>query len=247
VTTTYQWLRDGGTIYAADQPTYTLSLDDYGKDISLKVTGKRASYADGTSVSNTVRVTAGGALTATSQPRITGTPAPGQTLNVENGSWTQPGATFSFQWMRTGAPIPQATGGSYQLTPSDAGKDLSVVVFAKKNGYSDGSATAPAVAVSKLTSTTAFTMSTTRTSRKKKIAFGITVAVPGVEAPSGVVRIMDGVKTLKTLTMDPFRKGVLKTKLKVKKKGRHKIKVVYVGNATTGGSAAKTQRLIITK
>ena len=40
-------------------------------------------------------------------------------------------------------PDPRATGGSYQLTPADAGKDVSVVVLAKKNGYVDGSATAP--------------------------------------------------------------------------------------------------------
>lgn len=247
VTSTYQWMRDGGTIYNANQPTYTLTLDDYGKDISLRVIGKRSSYADGTSTSNSIRVTAGGALAPTTPVRITGTPAPGQTLSVDTGTWSQPGPTLSFQWLRTGAPIPKATNGSYQLTPEDAGKDVSVVVFAKKNGFTDGSATAPSVAVAKLTSTTSFTMSTTRTSKKKKIAFGITVAVPGVEGPSGLVKIMDGVKTLKTIQMDPFRKGMVKAKLKLKKTGRHKIKAVYVGNANTGGSASKVQRLIITK
>lgn len=245
VTTTYQWLRDGGSIGQADQPTYTLTLDDFGRDISLRVIGKRPSYADGTAVSNTVRVGAGGALQATTQPRITGTATPGSSLSVENGTWNQSSSSFAYQWLRTGAPIPRATGSSYNLTPEDAGKDVAVVVFATKRGYSDGSATAPSVAVAKLTSTTAFTMSTTRTKRSKKVAFGITVTVPGVEAPSGVVKIMDGVKTLKTITMDPFRKGVLKAKLKLKKKGRHKIKVVYAGNASTDGSKSKVQRLIV--
>ncbi len=245
VTTTYQWLRDGGAIGQADQTTYTLSVDDFGKDISLRVTGRRPSYADGSSVSNVVRVGAGGSLQATTQPRITGTATPGSTLSVESGAWSQAPSSFTYQWLRTGAPIPRATGSSYSLTVEDAGKDVAVVVFATRRGYSDGSATAPSLAVAKLTSSAAFTMSTTRTKRTKKVKFGITVSVPGVEAPSGVVKIMDGVKTLKTITMDPFRKGVLKARFKVKKKGRHKIKVVYAGNASTNGSKSKVQRLIV--
>ena len=101
-----------------------MTLDDFGKDISLKITGKRASYADGITVSNVIRVTAGGALQPTSQPRITGTAAPGGTLSVENASWSQPSPTVTYQWLRTGAPIPRATNGSYGSTPEDAGKHI---------------------------------------------------------------------------------------------------------------------------
>ena len=47
--------------------------------------------------------------------------------------------------------------------------------------------------------------------------------------------------------MDPFRKGVMTIKLSTKKlkPGRHKIKVVYVGNASTYGSKSKVIRLIV--
>ena len=247
VTSTYQWMRDGGAIYGADQPTYTLTLGDFGTDISLRVIGKRTAYADGTSTSNTIRVTAGGALTATTQPKITGTPIPGQGLSVDTGIWTQPNVTISFQWMRTGAPIPQATNGTYQLTPADAGKDVSVVVLAKKNGYADGSATAPSVAVAKLTSTTTSTLSSTTVKRGKTIKIGVTVMIPGVSQPSGALKIQDGVKTLKTFTMDPFRNGVMTIKLSTKKlkPGRHKIKVVFVGNPSTNTSKSKVVRLIV--
>lgn len=247
VATTYQWLRDGGAIDRADKATYVLTIEDFGRDISLRVTGKLASYVDGASVSNVVRATAGGALQPTSQPVIKGTAVPGETLSVENGTWSQDSLTYSYQWMRTGAPIPGATGSSYRLTPEDAAKNVSAVVFAKRTGYTDGSATAPSVAVAKLTSTTAFTMSTTTTKRNKKVTFGVTVSVPGVERPTGQIKIMDGVKTLKTLQLDPFRKGVVTVKLKIKKKGRHKIKVVYTGNAITDGSKTKVQRLIVTR
>ena len=247
VTTTYQWLRDGGSIGQADQTTYTLTLDDFGKDISLKVTGKRPSYADGLSVSNVVRVTAGGALQATTQPQILGTPAPGSTLSVENPSWSQPSTTATYQWFRTGAPIPKATDRSYTLTPEDAGKNVSVVVFATRTGFADGSVTAPAVAVAKSTSTTQSTLSTTRIKKGRTVKVGVTVTVPGVPAPSGTVKIQDGVKTLKSFTMDPFRKGVMTVKLSTKKLkvGRHKIKLVYVGNSSTDSSKAKVIRLVV--
>jgi hypothetical protein len=242
-------MRDGGTIFNANQPTYTLTLDDFGKDISLKVTGKRPSYADGTSVSNAIRVTAGGAIQATSQPRILGTPAPGNMLSVENPSWSQPFPTVTYQWLRTGAPIPKATGGSYSLTAEDAGKEVSVVIFAQKNGFAAGSVSAAAVAVAKLTSTTQSTLSTTRIKKGRTLKVGVTVAVPGVPTPSGTVKIQDGVKTLKTFTLDPFRKGAMTVKLSTKKlkTGRHKIKLVFLGNASTNSSKAKVIRLIVVK
>jgi hypothetical protein len=78
---------------------------------------------------------------------------------------------------------------------------------------------------------------------------GVTVTIPGVPAPSGSVKIQDGVKTIKTFTMDPFRKGKMTVKLATKKLkvGRHKIKVVFTGNASTNMSKSKVIRLIIIK
>ena len=243
----YQWLRDGGRMWNQTQPTYTLTVEDFGKDITLEVTGKRASYADGTSVSNVIRVTAGGALQATVQPTITGTPVSGTTLWAGTGTWSQPGPTLKYQWLRTGAPIPGATGGYYTLTPADAGKDVSVIVLASKAGFADGSATAASMFVAKLKSTTTSTLSATRIKKGKTVKVGVTVTVPGVATPSGSIKIQDGVKTLKTFAMDPFRKGVMTVRLSTKKlkPGRHKIKLVYVGNASTDMSKAKTIRLVV--
>lgn len=247
VTSTYQWMRDGGAIYRADQSTYTLTVEDFGKDISLRVTGKRAAYADGTSTSNSIRVTAGGALQATSQPVITGTPTVGATLTVSNGTWSQPNPTFKYQWLRTGAPIAGATSQYYTLTPLDAGKDIAVTVLATRAGYADGAANAPSVLVSKMASTTTSTLSETTVKRGKTVKVGVTVSVPGVPAPSGSLKIQDGVKTLKTFTMDPFRKGVMTIKLSTKKLkvGRHKIKVVFVGSPAINTSKSKVVRLIV--
>ena len=246
-TLTYQWMRNGTNIFNATDATYTLTAQDFAIGISLKVTAKRVGFDEVTTVSNVIGATAGGALQATSQPSITGTPAYGSTLTVAAGTWSQPKPDFKYQWLRTGAPIAGATSSSYALTPEDAGKDLSVTVLAFKAGFGDGAATAPSVFIAKVQSTTTSTLSTTSVKRGKTVKVGVTVSIPGVSSPSGALKIQDGVKTLKTFTMDPFRKGVMTTKLSTKKLkvGRHKIKVVFVGNASINTSKSKVIRLIV--
>ena len=228
-------------------PTYTLTATDFMIGISLRVTAQRVGFDDATTVSNVIGATAGGALQATAQPAITGAPKSGTSLWASTGTWSQPGPTLKYQWLRTGAPIAGATAAYYTLTPADAGKDVSVVVLASKTGFVDGSATAPSVFVEKLESVTTSTLSATSVKRGKTVKVGVTVTIPGVPAPSGSIKIQDGVKTLKTFTMDPFRKGVMTIKLSTKKlkPGRHKIKLVFVGNASTNMSKSKVVRLIV--
>ena len=246
-TLSYQWLRNGAMIFNATEPTYTLTAQDFAIGISLRVTAKRVGFDDAVTVSNVIGATAGGALQATTQPSITGTPQSGSSLMVATGTWSQAYPTFAYQWLRTGAPIAGATGSFYTLTPADAGKDVSVTVLASKTGFADGAATAPSTFVQKLQSTTTSTLSTTTIKRGKTVKIGVTVSIPGVTGPSGALKIQDGVKTLKTFPMDPFRKGVMTTKLSTKKlkAGRHKIKVVFVGNASTDKSKSKVIRLIV--
>ena len=72
VAMTYQWLRDGQPIAGATGTTYVLTVSDFNRTVSLRVTGKKAGFTDGVTVSNAVGATAGGALQATAQPTITG-------------------------------------------------------------------------------------------------------------------------------------------------------------------------------
>ncbi|WP_159081631.1 Ig-like domain repeat protein [Nocardioides sediminis] len=247
VTETYQWLRDGSTISGATQPTYVLTTADYQKPISLRVTAKKPGFSDGVTISNIIGATAGGALQAVTQPAITGTPAVGSTLRASVGTWSQPSPSLAYQWLRTGAPIPGATGTSYRLTPEDAGKNVAVTVLASKAGFTDGSASAPAVSVPKMKSTTAATLSKTRVKVGKRVKIGITVAVPGVKGPTGSIKIFDGAKKLKTLTLVSTRDGKIGWKLPKLKKGKHKIKAVYLGNGSTAGSKSKRIKLYVVR
>ena len=245
VTTTYQWLRNGSTISGATTLNYTLALTDLGKEISLRATGKKAGFQDAIATSNVVAATAGGALQATVQPTITGTAVSGSTIKVEPGTWSQPTPSFKYQWLRNGAPIPNAASSSYRLSPEDAGKNVSVTVLASKVGYSDGSANAAAIAIPKLKSTTTGTLSATRIKPGTRAKLGITIAVPGVKGPVGVIKVMDRTKVLKTLTLVTAKNGKITFKLPKLKKGKHRILVKYLGDATTEGSRSKAMRLSV--
>lgn len=245
VTMTYQWLRDGQPIAGATGTTYVLTVADYNKVISLRVTGKRSGFSDGVTLSNAIGTTAGGALQATVQPTIAGTPKVGAFLQAMPGTWSQPTPSFKYQWLRTGAPIPNATAASYRLTPEDAGKNISVTVLASKVGFTDGSAAAAAVAVPKMTSTTTATLSATRIKPGTRAKVGITVSVPGLQGPVGVIKIMDRTKVLKKLTLLTAKNGKITVRLPKLKKGKHRIRVKYLGNATTQGSRSKAMRLSV--
>jgi hypothetical protein len=120
-----------------------------------------------------------------------------------------------------------------------------VTVFASKSGFADGSASAPAVAVAKLVSTTTATLSATRIKPGKRVKLGIAVAVPGVTGPVGVIKVMDGTKTIKTLTLFSYKNGKVTVKLPKLKKGKHRIRAKYLGDASTAGSKSKGLRLSV--
>ena len=160
VTMTHRWLVGGTSVGTG--PTFAVRASDLGKQVTFEVTGKRTDYAKAVVTSAPVTVQAGGALQATVQPVITGTPASGQQPHRAPGVWSQPSPTFKYQWLRNGTPIPSATGTTYRLTSEDAGTNVAVTVLASKTGFNDGSANAAAVAVARLKSTTAGALKASR-------------------------------------------------------------------------------------
>ncbi|MCW2832247.1 MAG: hypothetical protein JWN68_200 [Nocardioides sp.] len=247
VVNSYQWLRDGQAIWIATSPTYTLTVEDYTRAISLRVTGKRAGYTDGVSESNVIGATAGGALVPTAQPAISGFAKVGESLHVSSGTWSVSGANYRYQWTRSGVAIPGATGNGYQLKPEDAAKSISATVLASKNGFADGSASAAPVTVAKMISATEATLSATRVSPAQRVKVSMKVTVNGVPGPTGSVKVFDGAKALKTLTLVSTRNGALMWKLPKLKVGKHKIKVVYLGNGSTFGSKSKITKLFVVR
>lgn len=80
----------------------------------------------------------------TAPPTVTGTPLVGGVLTVATGEWSPVPDTTTYQWKRNGVSIPGATGSTYRLTASDAGKSITVSVTASKSGYVTTSTTSAA-------------------------------------------------------------------------------------------------------
>ena len=116
-----------------------------------------SSYSEAQSVSITEAHTTGGVSVAmhslksippinTTLPLISGNVSVGGTLRCAAGLWTGGSATFAYQWLRDGTPIPNATGSSYEIQSADEGHGLSCDVTAKSSG-GEGSARSVSVLV----------------------------------------------------------------------------------------------------
>lgn len=245
VTTTQRWLVNGSSVGTG--ATFTLRAADLGKQLTFEVTGTRAGYDKAVVTSAPLTVQPGGALQATAQPTVSGTASVGQTVKATPGTWSQPSPTLRYQWLRSGVAIPGATSGSYKLAPEDAGRDVSVTVAATKAGFTDGATTSAAVPVSRMTSTISGTLKSDRVKLKKKAQLSVVLAVTGLETPQGAIQVLDKGKKIAQITMAPASKGKAVIKLKKLKKGKHKLQLVYLGNAQTLGSKSKKIVLFVVK
>lgn len=70
-------------------------------------------------------------------PAITGTETVGETLTVDNGTFTgDPTLTYLYQWFRGGVAIAGATGSTYDLVAADTGKIITARVTATNDSGS---------------------------------------------------------------------------------------------------------------
>ena len=163
LTYSYQWVRcppDGGlgdgsncaSIPGANSSSYTLSGDDVGYRMRVRVTASN-SLGSQTAASNaTAGVGASSTTTPTTPttaprntrlPTIVGVAARGQTLTASPGLWTgSTPITYAYQWLRCdadgGGPggigcdeIDDATATRYVVTQDDVGRRLRVEVEAE--------------------------------------------------------------------------------------------------------------------
>ncbi|MGA2320593.1 MAG: hypothetical protein ABSG95_07600 [Solirubrobacteraceae bacterium] len=131
---TYQWLRDGTNIGSATGSTYMVEPADQLHSLSCEVIATNiAGSAEAVSNVIVIRGREPGNIEA---PRISGTPAAGQTLTCNEGAWTGvPAPTIAYLWVRDqGTPGEVAIGGAtfstYLVGSEDRGHSLSCDVTA---------------------------------------------------------------------------------------------------------------------
>ena len=131
---TYQWLRDGAVITNSTQSTYSLTQADVGKKVSVK-----ANYVDDFGITESVSSDATSKIINTNDAPsgiviITGTATQNQTLTASNTLADADGlGAITYQWLRDGNVISNATQSTYSLTQTDVSKKISV-----KANYVDG-------------------------------------------------------------------------------------------------------------
>jgi len=81
------------------------------------------------------------ALAGNSEPFVVGIPKVGHTLIAYHGRWDAKGVSYTYQWLRDGTAITNATGLHYRLAAADRGHRISVKVTATATGYLPGTAT----------------------------------------------------------------------------------------------------------
>lgn len=115
---------------------YTPSGTTAGKQITLRVTGRKTGYEPQTVVSEPTAAVAKGSLTIGSV-RITGTLRVGYTLRASTTYWGPAPVAFKYRW-KIGTTYVAAPAGtrSYLKLPTRArGKRITLVVTASKTGY----------------------------------------------------------------------------------------------------------------
>lgn len=139
-TFTYYWIRDRGlpseaVIQSNSASTYAVGLGDELHSLSCKVIATNSIGSSEASSANTIKVR-GSKPENTLAPRISGTPAVGETLTCEPGTWMGvPTPTYAYVWVRDkGTPQEEAIGSAasaaYTARGEDRGHSLSCEVTA---------------------------------------------------------------------------------------------------------------------
>ncbi|QTG82081.1 hypothetical protein [Arthrobacter crystallopoietes] len=143
----HQWYRDGLAVKGATRPEFYPTVYDLGRHTySVKVTGSKAGYTTLTKTSDPFTVTVAKGTFGNAEPVVvapTGTKKVGYTLTAPESAvyWSGPSVpsdethTMRYQWYRGSTAIKSATGKTYKLTGSDAGKTIKVRLATSLPGY----------------------------------------------------------------------------------------------------------------
>lgn len=142
----YQWFKNGVAVVGATSSTFALTASHLSASISVDVTANRAGFTSVTR-SSADTVVLSGLFTNSAASVITGILSVGQTLSASTGTWSPTPDSYSYQWRRNGVAIVGANQSTYSVNSTDVGKQISVTVTAKSNGYANKRVTSAAVTI----------------------------------------------------------------------------------------------------
>ena len=162
-TFSYQWRSCASgscsDIENATGSTYTLTTNELGEMLEVVVTATNTAGSASATSDPTAPVTAATPIvtapTKTGLPVISGNAQEGQQLSVSSGSWGGSPATYAYQWRSCASGnctnIALATNETYDVSTSDVGKTLEVVVTATNTAGSASATSDPTAPVTAAT------------------------------------------------------------------------------------------------
>lgn len=165
---------------------------------------------------------------------IRGTREPGRVLSAVPSAWTA-GWQLTHQWLRNGTPISGATGATYRLTRSDAGRKVSVRVSTTTTypGLAGGSTTSSPVTIKKLS-----TLGLSLTAGRRKAVAAIRLTLAGVTAARTTGRVavyVDG----RLRTRVSLQRGLASLTIRNLRAGRHTVEVRFAATATHASTSTR--------
>jgi len=130
----YQWSVAGTPVSGATASSFTPTVADFDKAITVAITGSKVGYTTVTRTSEAETVIEGD-LVDSAIPTITGQAAVDQELTAVTDGWDA-GVLFAYQWSVDGDEVDGATEETYTVLDVDLGKKISVEVVGSKPGYS---------------------------------------------------------------------------------------------------------------
>ena len=129
----YQWMARGRDIDGADSPSLTLTRNEVGRTIRVRVSfTDDAGNMESLTSEPTAAVAARPNNRATGAPTISGMAQVNRVLRVHTSAIADPDgmddAQFGYQWTAGGSDIDDATGASFALTPDRFGQTIAVRV-----------------------------------------------------------------------------------------------------------------------
>ncbi|HRK48048.1 MAG TPA: Ig-like domain-containing protein, partial [Nocardioides sp.] len=114
-------------------------------------------------------------------------------------------------------------------------------------GWAAGAATSAPVKVALMKSTTTASTTTPAITTRQRAVLNVSVGLVDYGVDLGTVQVLDGKKVIAKVALKTNSDGNLVIRLKKLKRGKHKLSVVYLGNAFSQASKAKPVKIVVTK
>ncbi|CAB4710093.1 MAG: CHAP domain-containing protein [Actinobacteria bacterium] len=221
--TRIQWYADGEPIEGATESSLHLRQGQIRQRITATITASREGYRDSVLTSEASEPVQAGRFEITEPFTVAGRLRVGRVLTVTPGSYEPRDADVAYTWLRNGAEIDGAHAATYQLTPQDVGKSITVRADLTRAGYRDESV----LMTTEGRVTTKPELTVQADGKAGKVVVRLRVTAPGVEQPGGPVTVSIGRHEVSGELVD----GVVRLVLSGIEPGKHQLRVVYAGTS----------------